>query len=127
MESVFEVGEKLVALANQGRWLDAIHSLYSPEIISIEAGAPPGKSPQCTGLAAVIAKTDWFMANHDIHSSEVRGPFPHDDRLIVFFKLDLTAKAGAMAGKRFNLEEAALYTVMDGKIVKEEFFYHMPG
>ena len=30
-----------------------------------------------------------------------------------------------MAGKRMNLDEAALYTVKDGKIVQEEFFYHM--
>ncbi len=30
-----------------------------------------------------------------------------------------------MAGKRMNLDEAALYTVKDGKIVQEEFFYDM--
>lgn len=127
LESVLEVGQKLVTLANQGRWLDAIHSLYSPEIVSIEACAPPGKSPRCTGLAAVIAKTDRFMASHEIHSSEARGPFPNEDRFTVFFKLDLTAKTGPTAGKRFTIEEAALYTVKNGKIVKEEFFYNRGG
>jgi len=30
-----------------------------------------------------------------------------------------------MAGKRFTMDEAGLYTVKDGKIVHEEFFYHM--
>jgi len=34
-------------------------------------------------------------------------------------------KAGQMAGKRMTIDEAALYTVKDGKIVHEEFFYHM--
>ena len=32
-----------------------------------------------------------------------------------------------MAGKRMTLDEAALYTVKDGKVVHEEFFYHMGG
>ena len=32
-----------------------------------------------------------------------------------------------MAGKRMTLDESALYTVKDGKIVKEEFFYDMGG
>jgi hypothetical protein len=30
-----------------------------------------------------------------------------------------------MAGRRTKLEEVALYTVKDGKIVREEFFYSM--
>ena len=39
--------------------------------------------------------------------------------------MEVTAKAGPMAGKRMKLDEAALYTVKDGKVVKEEFFYDM--
>ena len=72
-------------------------------------------------------KTVMFLKQHDIHHCEVGGPWPHGDRFIVTFKLDLTAKSGSMAGKRVTIEEAALYTVKDGKIVKEEFFYTMPG
>ena len=30
-----------------------------------------------------------------------------------------------MKDKRMKLEEAGLYTVKDGKVVKEEFFYAM--
>ena len=47
------------------------------------------------------------------------------DRFIVRFTYDVTAKSGPMAGKRMKLDEAALYAVKDGKIVQEEFFYHM--
>jgi ketosteroid isomerase-like protein len=43
----------------------------------------------------------------------------------VRFKFDVTAKSGPMAGKRFVMDEAALYTVKDGKVVHEEFFYSM--
>jgi predicted ester cyclase len=31
------------------------------------------------------------------------------------------------SGQRMQLSEMALYTVKDGKIVREQFFYHMPG
>ena len=53
---------------------------------------------------------------------KVTGPFPHDDRFVVIFDMDVTNKA---MGQRFQMQEAALYTVANGKIVREEFFYAM--
>jgi len=41
------------------------------------------------------------------------------------FKYDITPKDGPMKGKRMQMDEAALYTVANGKIVQEEFFHHM--
>ncbi len=125
MKSTLEVGKKLVELTGQGHWLEAIDALYSPDIVSVEPVAmPPGK--ECPiGIAAAREKTVRFFQEHDIHHCAVTGPWPHGDRFIVGFKLNLTAKNGPMAGKQFDLEEAALYTVKDGKIVKEEFFYNM--
>ena len=63
--------------------------------------------------------------NHDIHGAEVNGPWPHGDRFVVTMKHDVTPKSGPFAGRRTQFEEAGLYTVRDGKIVQEEFFYHM--
>jgi len=40
----------------------------------------------------------------------------------VTFKLDVTFKPQS---KRFSMEEVAVYKVVDGKIVYEEFFYNM--
>jgi ketosteroid isomerase-like protein len=40
----------------------------------------------------------------------------------VRFKYDVTPKH---TGKRMTMDETGLYTVRDGKIVKEEFFYTM--
>lgn len=31
------------------------------------------------------------------------------------------------SGQRFTMDEAALYTVKNGEIVREEFFYDMGG
>ena len=74
------------------------------------------------GLAAIQAKGEWWTANHEVHSWQVAGPWPHDDRFIVGFKFDVTMKP---TKQRFTMEEMALYTVKDGKIVREEFFYSM--
>jgi len=125
MSDTLAVGKKLVELCKEGKNMDAINALYHPNIVSVEAGAPPNTSPRSEGVAAVKGKGEWWMQNHEVHKAEVDGPFPHGDRFIVRFKYDVTAKAGPMAGKRFTMDEAALYTVKDGKIAHEEFFYSM--
>jgi hypothetical protein len=127
MSSTFEVGKRLVELCRKGKFMDAINELYSPKIVSIEPHGGPDMPARMEGIAAIKGKADWWEKNHDVHSVEVDGPWPLNDRFIVRFRLDVTAKAGPMAGKRMNLDEAALYTVKDGKVVHEEFFYHMGG
>ncbi len=127
MSSTMEVGKKLVELCKQDKSMEVLNTLYDKNIVSIEAGGPPGESPEKKGIEAIRGKHEWWNANHTVHSGTVAGPWPHGDRFIVTFKYDITAKTGPMAGKRFTMEEAALYTVKDGKIVKEEFFYSMGG
>ena len=125
MSSTYEVGKKLVDLCRQGKHLDAITTLYAPNIVSVEAMSSPQMPARMEGLPAIKGKAEWWEANHEVHGGTVEGPFPHGDRVIVRFTYDVTAKSGPMAGKRMKLDEAALYTVKDGKIVHEEFFYHM--
>lgn len=91
---------------------------------AVEAGAPPGESPERKGLSAIRAKGEWWYANHEVHQVTITGPWPHGDRFILGFKIDVTPKA---TGKRFQMEEMALYTIDNGKIVREEFFYYMGG
>lgn len=125
MSDALAVGKKLVDMCKEGKFMEATEALYGPNIVSIEAGAPPGQSARVDGIEAVKKKGEWWVANHDVHGTEVFGPFPNGDRFIVRFKMDVTAKAGPMAGKRFMMDEAGLYTVKDGKVVQEEFFYSM--
>jgi ketosteroid isomerase-like protein len=118
--TVQEIADTLVKLCSVGKFREATDALYSPDIVSIEAGAPPGGSREAKGLAAVHAKGDWWVANHEVHSSVVEGPLVAGSQFAVVFKMDLTFKP---AGRRFQMEELALYKVADGKIVHEEFFY----
>ncbi len=125
MNETLTVGKKLVDLCREGKNTEAIQTLYSPDIVSIEVMGSPDMPARMEGMDAIKGKNDWWEKNHEVHSAQVDGPWPHGDRFIVRFKYDITAKAGPMAGKRMTLDEAGLYTVKNGKVTQEEFFYEM--
>jgi len=117
-----EVADKLVAYCREGKFDEAAAALYSPDIVSMEAGAPPGMSRESKGIAQVKAKGEWWVANHEVHSGTVEGPLVAGAHFSVAFKFDVTFKP---ENKRFQMEEIAVYKVAGGKVVYEEFFYAM--
>lgn len=117
-----EVADKLVKLCSEGKFDEAAQTLYSPDIVSVEASAPPGQSRESKGFDAVKAKGEWWTSNHEVHSSKVEGPLVAGSHFSVVFRFDATFKPQQ---KRFQMEEVAIYKVADGKIVREEFFYDM--
>ena len=120
--TTMEIGKELVALCQQGKNQEAINRFYSPNIESVEPVAMPGMEQTQRGIAKIKSKNQWWVDNHEAHEGVAEGPFPHGDRFIVRFKYDVTPKH---MGKRFTMEEMGLFTVQNGKIVKEEFFYTM--
>jgi ketosteroid isomerase-like protein len=119
--TIHEVAATLVKLCSDGKFQEAMETLYSPDIVSMEAGVPPGASREAKGLAAVKAKGEWWTANHEVHSATVEGPLVAGAHFAVVFKMDVTFRPQS---KRFKMEEVAVYKVSDGKIVYEEFFYN---
>ncbi|HEY6089145.1 MAG TPA: nuclear transport factor 2 family protein, partial [Gemmatimonadaceae bacterium] len=59
--------------------------------------------------------------NNEVHSAAADGPFVGEGKFAVHFNYETTFKP---TGKRQRMEEVALYTVKDGKIVREQFFYN---
>ena len=117
------VGQRLVDLCREGKNMEAVKELYADNIVSIEAVAMEGMPQRMEGRAAIEGKHTWWEENNEVHSAEVHGPFPHgDDRFAVVFKFETTFKP---TGQRQEMNEVAVYTLADGKIVKEEFFYQM--
>ena len=123
--SAKEVGKKLVAFCKEGKNLDAINELYADNIESVESMAGPEGDRIAKGIDAIRGKNKWWSDNHEIHSAEVEGPWPHaDEKFAVHFTYDVTNKP---SGQRMKMDEIAVYTVEGGKVVKEEFFYDMGG
>ena len=122
--SIAAVAQELVALCRDGRNLDAIAELYSPDIVSIEPVGSEEMPAEMRGRDAIRQKNEWWFENNDVHSAEVIGPFVGQDQFAVRYDFDVTSRS---SGQRMQMSEMALYTVKDGKIVREQFFYHMPG
>jgi ketosteroid isomerase-like protein len=118
--STMEIAKKLVELCRQGKNAEALDTLFADDAVSVEAAAMPGGQRESDGLEAIKQKGEWWFANHEVHSTSVTGPWPHDDRFVVGFQFDVTNKP---SGKRMQMDEVGLYTVSNGKIVREEFFY----
>jgi ketosteroid isomerase-like protein len=120
MMTTQEIADKLVKLCSEGKFADARKSLSADDIVSVEAGAPPGGSRETKGLAALAVKDEYFSKNFEVHSCKVEGPLVAGEHFAVTFKLDATDKSH---NKRMKMDEVAVYTVADGKIRREEFFY----
>jgi hypothetical protein len=122
--TTLEIGKKLVALCQEGRGLEAVDTLYGEKIVSIEAQGSDELPARMEGKEAIRGKNSWWYDNHEIHSSTAAGPFCgyHPDRFAVLFEMDVTNKP---SGERTQMTEVGLYTVSNGKIVQEEFWYQM--
>jgi SnoaL-like domain len=116
-----EVASNLVDLCGKREWMKAIESLYAKDIVSMEPRSMENMPAEMRGLDQVRGKTQWFIDNHEIHDSKVGGPFVAGDKFVVRFDIDVTDKASK---KRMQMSEVGIYTVKDGKIIREEFLPH---
>ena len=120
MSNANTVGTKLVEFIKAGKNLEAIETLYDDGVMSVEPmEGPAGRIAE--GKQAVVGKNTWWMENHEVHRAEVQGPFAHgDDRFALFLDYEVTSKAD---NKRLAMREVGVYTVANGKVVREEFFF----
>ena len=116
--TVQDIANDLVALCRAGDFDTPGQKYWADDVLSVEA--MPGDMAEIRGKDAVKGKGDWWAANHEVHSSEVEGPYVNGDQFVVRFKMELTQRA---SGERIQMDEVGLYTVKDGKIVEERFFY----
>jgi len=115
--TVTELAKSFTALCAEGKFEEAGAQYWSDTIVSLEPMDGPGARAE--GRAAVDAKGEWWYSNHEVHSVKVEGPYVHADQFTVRFTMDVTPKGGS----RIQMDEHGLYTVKDGKIIEERFFY----
>lgn len=117
-----EIANALIAHCRNGTESEGLDTIYAEDCVSVEAGVMEGGGERTfTGLDAIRAKHAWWDENTEIHSFSAKGPFFHNpDRFAVIFEADIT---NAQMGGRTAFHEVAIYTVRDGKIAREEFFF----
>ena len=114
-----DVANDLVAMWKAGQFAESGEKYWAQDVLSVEAGAPGGGDPASRGIDATRGKGEWWANNHEVHGVEVEGPFVNGDQFVVRFKMDMTPKGS----QRTTMDEMAVYTIKDGKIAEERFFY----
>lgn len=110
-----DLGRTLVDLFNQNRADDWIKGVWSRDVESIE-----GTGQVARGREQILAKWDWWTSNHEVLGASAEGPYVGATGFAVKFHLHVKDKA---AGADMNMTEIAVYSVRDGRIVREEFMY----
>jgi len=119
-----EIAKKVVELTRKQAWHEAVDLLYADDILSVEARTMDGSSPETRGIKGVREKVDWWTNAMEVHSFKVSGPFVAHDRFVVQYDIDVT---DTESKKRMQMSEVGVYTVKDGKIVREEFLPNVGG
>lgn len=112
-----ELGAKLVSLFNQGSADAWVATVWDKGIVSCEG---VGANMEWVGRKAVEAKNaEWSRANTVLGAS-AEGPFVGSTGFAVKFRVHVRDNA---TGAEQHMSEVGVYTVRDGKIVREEFMY----
>lgn len=115
-----EVASQLVSLCRDGRFVEAIETLYDDDVVSVEAMEYGGMPRELQGRDTVKDKNVRWIDSNVVHDVSVTGPFVSPERFAVEYVFDRTVKA---SGERSQFHEIAVYTVVKSKIVREEFLY----
>jgi len=113
-----EVAKKVVEFVRKQAWYEALDPLYDDNIVSVEAFSMSGESPETRGKEGGRGKIDWWVNAMQVHSFNASEPFVAHDRFVVQYDADVTDKSSK---QRRKLSEVGVYTVKNGKIVREEF------
>ncbi|MCF6117866.1 nuclear transport factor 2 family protein [Mesorhizobium muleiense] len=113
-----EMAKEFTELLKQGQNEAAAEKYNADDIVSYEA--MEGPMAVCNGKEAVKQKGQWWEENNEVHGGSLEGPYVNGDQFAVRFKFDITPKA---TGERVSMDEVGLYTVKNGKIAEERFYY----
>lgn len=116
-----EIANRLVALNRANDYHTIYQELYSLDVVSVEKWS--GETTEYKGMQAVLDKmAAWEKGVGEVHEIRVSEPLVADKSFAVTFYMDVTFVEGGMTpAGRTQMIELAIYTVEDGKIIREEF------
>ncbi len=119
MMTTQEVANRLVELCRTGQHEQAVQELYAPDIVSVEPEGAPNR--MVTGLSAIAEKSKKFESMIEkVNKSSVSDPIVAENFFSCNMLMNIQMKGAPVA---IDMDEICVYTVHQGKIVREEFFY----
>ncbi len=115
-----EVAAQLLALCREGKHIEAVDTLYADDVVSVEPEDLGPLARELRGKEAVMSKNVWWYGVNEVHSFTAAGPYVNRDSFALQLTFDFTNQE---SGARMLFDEVALFTVVDGKIAREEYFY----
>jgi len=112
--SVRENVLKLITLAEQGKFLEAIQEFYAEDATMQENNAPPR-----IGLPALLENERRVLASTKEIKTRVDSFVVEGNRAAINWVFEMTS----LDGEKRNLNEVAYQLWQDGKIIREKFFY----
>jgi hypothetical protein len=113
-----EVAAKFYEYMQQGAFEKIYAELFSPDATSDET--PGSDWPKARGMQEIFEKgKKWNETIEAMHGGTTAEPVVAGNYFFAYMTMDFTPKGG----EQTHMEEIGLYTVKDGKIVSEQFFY----
>ena len=102
------------------RWFETIEKFYGEDAVNVEPTNWGELPSEAVGKEAIIEKYKFNAAELVERDFEFQGPYYSGDRFAVRIAGHLTVNK---TGQQAAFSEIGLFTVKDGKIVREEFLY----
>lgn len=111
-----EIADRIVALNRENNHAQVYAEFYTDATVSVENWG--GQATEYVGMTAINKKAvDWEADVVEIHEVTVSEPVVADESFAIVFGMDITYKSRG----REKMHELAVYSVKEGKIVREEF------
>lgn len=118
-----ELIDRFQELAMTEKWFEIQDELFADDIESIEPKGSPWL-PDARGKQTVREKAmAWVNRITAVHSTSTTAPIVAENHFVVGRKMDISVKYLG----RIQFDQLMVYEIRDGKIVKEQFFYDVPG
>ncbi len=114
-----EVANQLVALCREGKFEEVYQNLFSQEIESKEPREDGWDTVK--GMDGLSEKAkQWSEMVDEFEGGEISDPIVAGDHFACVMKSKVRFKGTT---EKIDMDEIAMYKVVDGKVVLEQFFY----
>jgi SnoaL-like domain len=121
MASITDVARDFTDMLRQGQFVAARERFWAADVKSIEPhDLPGGIKAEVSGIEAARAKTVHWVGTRRIHDLSIDGPFVTGNQFALFLDMMI---ADPPSGADQPFTEIAIFTVRDGRISEERYFY----